>query len=146
SSGTIVNGNLPITPVIDLARSDIGSTFVLTLKAQVTSTQVITMQIRFDAKLRPTLQITGLAGVIVAGQPVPTRTTLSGDGANVNFSGTINITVGSATLAKNVSATAASFTTENTICCPLPGSNSASSGVLSLNATYGGNAFLESAS
>jgi len=144
--GTLVNGNLPSTPVVDLARADIGSTFLLTLKATVSPTQVISTQVRFAVKLRPNLQITGLAGAIVAGQPIPTRVTLSGDGANVNFSGTINITAGKITLPKNISATGASFATENTLCCPLPGSDASASGVLSLNATYGGNLFLEPAS
>lgn len=144
--GTLVNGNLPSTPVIDLARADIGSTFVLTLKATISSTQSFSVQVRFAVKLRSILQITGLAGAIIAGQPVPTRTTLLADGANVNFSGTINITAGTSTLAKSVSATAASFSTENTFCCPLVGNNSSASGNLPLNATYGGNLFLEPSS
>ena len=144
--GTLVSGNLASTPVIDLARADIGSTFVLTLKATVSATQVISVQVRFSVKLRPTLQIIGLTGAIVAGQPVGTRTTLSADGGNVTFSGTINITAGSSTLSKSVSATAASFVTENVLCCPLPGQNTSASGILSLNATYGGNLFLEPAS
>jgi hypothetical protein len=144
--GTLVNGNLAATPVVDLARSDIGSTFVLTLKATISATQVISVQVHFNAKLRPTLQITGLSGAIVGGQPVATRTTLSADGANVNFSGTINITAGTSSLPKNFSATAASFATENTLCCPLPGSSTSASGLLTLNATYGGNLFVEPAS
>jgi len=144
--GTLVNGNLPSTPVVDLARSDIGSTFVLTLKATVSPTQVISVQVRFDVKLRPTVQITGLTGAIVAGQPVATRTTLSADGGSVTFSGTINITAGSSTLPKNLSATGTSFATENTLCCPVPGRDASASGILSLNATYGGNLFLEPAS
>jgi hypothetical protein len=144
--GTLVNGNLPSTPIVDLARSDIGSSFVLTLKATISATQTISVQVRFAVKLRPTLQITGLAGAVVAGQPVATRTTLAADGANVNFSGTINITAGSSALPKNFTATAASFTTENTLCCPVPGTDTSASGVLSLNATYGGNLFVEPAS
>ncbi len=144
--GTLVNGNLAITPVVDLARSDIGSTFVLTLKASVSATQVVSVQVRFNVKLRPTLQITGLSGAAVAGQPVATRTTLSADGGNVNFSGTINITAGSSALPKNFSATGSSFGTENTLCCPFPGRDASASGILSLNATYGGNLFLEPAS
>jgi hypothetical protein len=144
--GTLVNGNLATTPVVDLARADIGSTFVLTLKAAVSATQVISVQVRFNVKLRPTLRITGLSGAIVAGQPIATRTTLSADGGSVNFSGTINITAGSSTLPKNFSATAAAFATENTLCCPLPGRDTSASGMLSLNATYGGNLFLEPAS
>src|SRR5262249_40574914 len=99
-----------------------------------------------DVKLRSTLQITGLAGAIVAGEPVATRTSLTADGGSVTFSGTINITAGSSTLAKSVFATAGSFSTTNTICCPLPGRDTSASGILSLNATYGGNLFLESAS
>ena len=141
--GTLVSGNLPSTPVIDLARADIGSTFVLTLTANISATQVVTAQVRFNVKLRPNLQVGGTTAAIVAGQPVPTRTTLSGDGSNVDFSGTLNISAGSTTLAKSVSATAASFTTENALCCPLPGRDTAASGTLSLNATYGGNLFLE---
>jgi hypothetical protein len=144
--GTLVNGNLASTPVVDLARADIGSTFVLTLKANVPPSQVVSAQVRFSVKLRPTLQITGLPAAIVAGQPVATRTTLSGDGQNVTFSGTINITAGGSTLPKNFSATAASFTTENTLCCPLAGKDTAAAGVASLNATYGGNLFVEPAS
>ncbi|MBS1830432.1 MAG: hypothetical protein JST93_34335, partial [Acidobacteria bacterium] len=144
--GTLVNGNLPSTPVIDLARTDIGSTFVLTMKATVTATQTFSVQVRFNVKLRSTLQITGLTGAIIAGQPVPTRTTLTADGANVNFSGAINITAGSSTLTKSISATAASFSTENTLCCPLVGNNASASGNLPLNATYGGNLFLEPSS
>lgn len=144
--GTLVNGNLASTPVVDLARADIGSTFVLTLKATVSATQVVSVQVRFNVKLRPTLQITGLSGAVVAGQPVATRTTLSADGGNVNFSGTINITAGSSALPKNFSAIASTFTTENTLCCPFPGRDASASGILSLNATYGGNLFLEPAS
>jgi hypothetical protein len=144
--GTLVNGNLPATPVVDLARADIGSTFVLTLKATVSATQVVSTQVRFAVKLRSNLQITGLSGAIIAGQAVPTRTALSGDGANVNLSGTINITAGKAALAKNVSATAVSFATENSLCCPVPGLDASASGVLSLNATFGGNLFLEPSS
>jgi hypothetical protein len=144
--GTVANGNLTGTPVVDLARADIGSTFVLTLKATVSLTQVISVQVRFNVKLRSTLQITGLTGAVVAGQPVSTRATLSADGGNVTFSGTINITAGSSTLPKNVSATGVSFTTENTLCCPLAGRDASASGILSLNAAYGGNLFLEPAS
>ncbi|MFN7937347.1 MAG: kelch repeat-containing protein [Bryobacteraceae bacterium] len=144
--GTLVNGNLPSTPVIDLARADVGSSFVLTMKATVTATQTFSVQVRFNVKLRSTLQITALTGAIIAGQPVITRTTLSADGSNVNFNGTINITAGSATLAKNVIASAASFSTEQTLCCPLPGTSTAASGNLPLNATYGGNLFLEPSS
>jgi hypothetical protein len=144
--GTLVNGNLAATPVVDLARSDIGSTFVLTMKATVSLTQVVSVQVRFNVKLRPALQISGLAGAIVAGQPVSTRTTLTADGGSVSFSGTINITAGSSALPKSFSATGAAFTTENTLCCPLPGRDTSASGILSLNATYGGNLFLEPAS
>src|SRR5262249_51820264 len=144
-TGVLVNGNLPSTPVIDPARSDIGSTFVLTMKAIVSATQTVTVQVRFGVKLRTGLQITAQSGIIVAGQPVTTRTTLSADGANVNFSGTLNISAGASSLAKNVTATAATFATESTFCCPTPGSDPSASGVLSLNATYGGNAFLEPA-
>lgn len=144
--GTLVNGSLPSTPVVDLGRADIGSTFVLTMRAAVSSTQVISGQVRFNVKLRPTLAITGLTGAIVAGQPVTTRTTLSADGANVNFSGTLNLTAGGVTLAKSISATAASFATESTLCCPLAGKDTGASGMASLNATYGGNLFLEPAS
>jgi hypothetical protein len=139
--GTLVNGNLASTAVVDLARADIGSTFVLTLKASGVSVQV-----SFGVKLRPTLQISGITGAVVAGQPVATRATVTADGANVNFSGTINITAGGSTLTKNVAATAASITTDNTLCCPLPGRDNSVSGVLTLNATYGGNLFLEAAS
>ena len=144
--GTLVNGNLASTPVVDLARSDIGSAFVLTLKATVSASQVVTVQVRFNVKLRPNLQMTALTGAIVAGQPVSTRTALSADGQNVNFSGTINISAGTATLAKNFSATAAAFATENSLCCPVPGRDTTVSGILSLNATYGGNQFVEAAS
>ena len=146
TSGRLVNGNLASTPVVTLARDDIGSVFVLTLKAVISSTQSVSVQVRFNVKLRSTLQITGTTGAIVAGQPVGTRTTLTADGANVNFSGVINIGAGLTTLAKSVSATAASFSTENTLCCPTPGTNASASGVLALNATYGGNVFLEPSS
>jgi hypothetical protein len=144
--GTLVNGNLPVTPVVDLARSDIGSTFVLTLRATISATQTISVQVRFDVKLRPALQITGLSGVIVAGQPVATRTAVAGDGGSVTLSGTINITAGSSALTKNFTATAAGFATENTLCCPVPGRDTSASGILSLNASYGGNRFMEPAS
>lgn len=144
--GTLVNGNLASTPIVSIARDDIGSTFVLTLKAVVSSTQTVSVQVRFNVKLRAVLQITGTTGAIVAGQPVGTRTTLTADGGSVNFSGTLNISAGASTLAKSVSATAASFATENTLCCPTPGTNASASGILSLNATFGGNLFLEPAS
>ena len=144
--GTLVNGNLPATPVVDLARADVGSTFVLTLKATLSATQVVSVQVRCSVKLRPTLQTSALTGAIVAGQPVATRTTLSADGQNVNFGGTINLSAGGSTLVKTVLATAASFTTDNTLCCPLPGRDTSASGILSLNAAYGGNLFLEPAS
>ncbi len=146
TSGTLVNGNLPSTPVVTLARDDIGSVFVLTLKAVISSTQSVSVQVRFNVKLRSTLLITGTTGAIVAGQPVGTRTTLTADGANVNLTGVINIGAGLTTLTKNFSATAASFATENTLCCPTPGTNASASGILSLNATYGGNVFLEPSS
>ncbi|MGC4049431.1 MAG: WD40 repeat domain-containing protein [Paludibaculum sp.] len=144
--GTLVNGNLAATPVFDLARSDIGSTFVLTMRATVSATQVISVQVRFNVKLRPTLQLTSLAGAIVAGQSVATRATLSADGGNVTFNGTLNLTAGGTTLAKSISATAASFTTENTLCCALAGRDTGASGMASLTATYGGNLFVEPAS
>lgn len=144
--GTLVNGNLPSTAIVTLARDDIGSTFVLTLKAVISSTQTVSVQVRFSVKLRAVLQITGTTGAIVAGQPVGTRTTLTADGGTVNFSGALNISVGTSTLAKSISATASSFATENTLCCPTPGTNASASGILSLNATFGGNLFLEPAS
>ena len=62
------------------------------------------------------------------------------------LSGTINIAAGGSALPKSFSATGTSFTTENTLCCPLPGPDTSASGILSLNATYGGNLFLEPAS
>ncbi|MGJ5816547.1 kelch repeat-containing protein [Paludibaculum fermentans] len=144
--GTLVNGNLPSTPVVDLGCSDIGSTFVLTMRATVSPSQIISVQVRFNVKLRPTLVVTGLTGAVVAGQPIAVRTTLTADGGNVAFSGTLNLTTGGVTLSKSISATAASFSTENTICCPLAGKDTGASGIASLNATYGGNLFLEPAS
>ncbi len=145
ASANITNGNLPATPVVDVFRDDIGSDFVLTLRAVISPSQTVTVQSRFSAKLRTSLQVFGLTGATVAGQAIPIRAVLTADGANVNFSGPLTITVGGVTTTRSLSAVAASFATEVSICCPSVGSPNGG-GVAASNVTYGGNLFLEPSS
>lgn len=144
-SAQVTNGNLPATSIVDVFRDDIGSDFILTIKATISSTQTVSVQARFSAKLRTTLQVFTLTGATVAGQAAPVRTILTADGSSVMFSGSWSVTLGGATASQSISRAGASVTIDASICCPSVGRPEAG-GAAVISASYGGNLFLEPSS
>lgn len=138
STANITNGVLPLTAVMNVFREDIGNEFLLTAKAKTPTGATVSLQARFAAKLRTSLQLTVPGGISIVGQRVVANLQLTADGSPTGFSGTITLRAGAITIPSNVlqrSATVVSNSVE--ICCNLP------EGVIPVTASFSGNAALE---
>lgn len=137
NTANVTNGVLPLTAVMNVFREDIGNEFLLTAKAKTPTGATVSVQARFAAKLRTSLQLTVPGGISIVGQSVLANLQLTADGSPAGISGSITLRAGAVTIPLNVLQRSATVISNVEICCNLP------EGVIPITASYSGNAALE---
>jgi hypothetical protein len=130
------DGTIQITPIMNVAREDIGNDFVLTAHLD----REAVAQARFTVRLSPVLTLTPVLPAFT-GAPVQARLVLTADGSPVDMGGTRTLVVGTRS-ASTIGLSSVQVSSQNdlSVCCE------SVAGTLQATGRYSGNVFLDPAS